>query len=110
AGRFVEGHEFAFFARAAAGVHVYDEQGLGDEGTAAAVAADGGQVEIFEERVIPNGVAVAVGRRPGDVAGVEVDGRDARVGRLEEGQALGTARVGAAAAVGVAQGPAFLRA
>ena len=70
-----------------AGGQAVDEQRLRQERPVdGVVAAERRQVEVAQQRVVAVAVAVAGRHPPRVLAGVEVDGRHARVGRLDERQ------------------------
>ena len=96
AGGLVVGLEVAAFGGASVPArpvrHVGDQQGPGDQEPALAVAARGAAAERAEIEMADRGVvgrSLAERRHPGVLAGVQVDGRDALVRRLEERQSLG---------------------
>ena len=72
-----------------------------EEGARTPFAAHGWELEVYEVGMFADVISVAHGRHPGMVAGIHVDCRDARVGRLEEGEAFGALCPPAAATVGV---------
>ena len=66
------------------------QQAAGDEGRGAVGNAERRQVEVPQARVVPG--AVAVGGHPRQLAAVEVEGGDAPVGGLGDGEPVGPGR------------------